>query len=128
MNTFLSYRWALAYGLYFYILFQLVFIVRFGMVNLNVSVADVALYVVGVVSVILCQYFSRKLRSRKWLMAVPFVVALPFSFSGALSGGLFGWLGIVIFGIVPFAVALPLGYWLIKRFSVVPLFVPPPAE
>lgn len=126
MAFFLAYPWAFAYGLYFYALFQFVFFARFGAFNTNFSVGDFALYAVGVLSVLLCQYFSRKLRARRWLMTVPFVVAMPFAYVWALGGGLFGWFGVVIFGFIPFLIALPLGYWLIRRFTVA-LHSPPAA-
>ncbi|MDE2078981.1 MAG: hypothetical protein KGI73_01195 [Patescibacteria group bacterium] len=121
MRVLLSYPWALAYGLYFYFLFQVVYLARFGSLNMTMSWGDLALYVVGVGSVLLCQYFSRKLIGwRQWLMAVSFLLALPFAFSGALGGGLLGWFGVVILGLIPFCVALPLSYWLIKRSAIVP--------
>ena len=114
MTNYLSYPWALAWGLYYYVLFQLIFLARFGALNLSFNALDISLIVLGVLSVVLLVYFANKLSARKGLLFIPFVIALPFSVIGALAGGLFGFIGIIAFGIVPFVIALPLGYWLIK--------------
>jgi len=114
MTNYLSYPWALAWGLYYYVLFQIIFLARFGSLNLSFNALDISLIVLGVLSVVLLVYFANKLSARKGLLFIPFVIALPFSVIGALAGGLFGFIGIIAFGIVPFVIALPLGYWLIK--------------
>ncbi len=59
----------------------------------------------------------RKLTRRRGFMLIPFLLMVPFSYFGALGGGLLGMLGIVAFGTIPFAVGLPVGYFAIKRFS-----------
>ena len=72
---------------------------------------------VGVASVLLLIYFARKLeRGRGWLF-VPFLIALPFAYVGALAGGLLGYVGVVIFGLIPFIITLSIGYWIIKRLT-----------
>ncbi len=121
MRRLLSYPWAFLYGFYFYLLFQIVYIVRFGHVNTVFSFSDTALYAVGLASVLLCQYLARELPRARGFMIIPFLVGLPFGFVGALGGGLLGWLGVFIFGFVPFAVALPTGYWVVKRVAAPPM-------
>ncbi len=113
MKTFLAYPWAFLYGLYFYILFQLVFLVRFGHIMTNVSVADLGLYVVGVGSVLFCQYLTRKLEGHEFGMAIAFIIALPFAFVLSFFGGLFGILGVIVAGLIPFAITLSVGYWVL---------------
>ena len=113
MKYLLSYPLALIWGLYFYLLFQLVFWVRFGHVNGSFDEGTFALYLVGVGSILLCQYLSRRRPGHELGMTVAFVVGVPFAFIGALFGGLFGAFGVVLLGLVPFAIALPLGHWVI---------------
>lgn len=117
MKNYFSYPWALLYGLYFYLLFQGMYAWRFGHLNTDVSLLGISIIVVGMVSVFLLLFFMRHLARRKFLLLVPFLLALPFAYVGALGGGLLGVLGILIFGITPFLIALPAGYFVIKRLN-----------
>lgn len=110
-----SYVWA-ALGLLYYVLFQLIYLVRFGSLNMTFNPLDLNLIVLGVVSVAALIYFANKLGGWKMLL-IPYLIALPLSAFGALAGGLMGALGMLFFGLVPFAITLPIGYWLIKKFS-----------
>lgn len=112
-----SYPWALAYGAYFYVLFQLVYLVRFGSFNMDVNVFDMSLYGVGVVSVLILLYFAHKLTRGRGYLLFPFVLAAGASVVTTLGGGLLGFVGAVLFGLIPFAVILPLGYWVITKFT-----------
>ena len=112
-----TYPWALLYGFYFFLLFQIMSVVLFGGLNTNLNILDVFLYVVGVLSVLLFMYFAKKLGDRWKSLWIPFVIALPYAYIGALGGGLIGAAGILIYGLLPFIVVLSLGYWLIKRFA-----------
>lgn len=118
MKSYSSYVWALPLGLYFYLLFQVVFLLRFGEFNLEFSYIDLGIWLVGVLSVLIATYFCNKLTSGKWYLLIPFLLALPLAFFGSLGGGLFGLLMLVVFGTLPFAVLLPPSYWLIKRLTV----------
>lgn len=117
MNTFLTYPWALVFGLYYYVIFQLIYLARFGSLNLNWSMVDVSLPIVGIVSTVLFVYFAKRIPRRRGLFFIPFLTALSLSVFGALGGGLLGPVGVLIFGLVPFALFLPLGYWLVKKFA-----------
>ena len=114
MNTFLSYAWAPIYGLYLYVLFQILFLMRFGELNMSFSLLDLAIIFVGILSVVLLLYFMRKLTHKRLLMIIPFLIAIPFGYIGALGGGLLGAAGVLVFGLVPFAVLTPLGYAVIR--------------
>lgn len=114
MKTLTQYPWALVYGLYMYVVFQLMFFAQFGIFNLTVNIIDLGIYIVGVVSVLLTQFFMQKLQHKQLLMLIPFLVALPFGYFGALGGGLLGIVGMVIFGLIPFVVIVPLGYLVLK--------------
>lgn len=110
MNDHLSYPWALIYGLYFYVLFQAVFFVRFGTINTAMSTLDLSIIAVGILSVLLLMFFMRKLGREGKFMLIPFVVAIPFAYVGALGGGLLGHIGILVYGAVPFIAILSIGY------------------
>ena len=127
MGNYTSYPWALLWGFYYYLVFQLIFLVRFGSLNISFSSIDRALPVIGILSVVLLMYFADKLQRGKGLLFIPFLIALPFSVFGALGGGLLGAVGMLIFGLVPFVIALPIGYWLIKKFSSTSSAPPPTA-
>ncbi len=117
MKNYLAYPLALVYGLYFYALFQLSFLVRFGSLNTSFNILDFGSVLVGIISVVILLYFMRKLTRGRGFMLIPFLLMVPFSYLGALGGGLLGVLGIVAFGTIPFAVGLSVGYFAIKRFS-----------
>lgn len=119
MKNYPAYPLALVYGLYFYALFQLSFLVRFGSLNTSFNILDFGSVLVGIISVVLLLYFMRKLTRGQGFMLIPFLLMVPFSYLGALGGGLLGMLGIVAFGTIPFAVGLSVGYFAIKRFSQV---------
>lgn len=112
-----SYPRSFVYGLYFYLLFQAMFYLRLGHLNLSFEALDIVLWVVGVASVALAVYFSKKLERGRVLLWIPFLLALPFSYVGALGGGLLGAVGILIFGLVPFIVTLPIGFLIIRHFT-----------
>ena len=111
-----SYVWAIAYGLYYYALFQLLFLLRFGTLNFTFTLADLGLWAVGIGSVWMGAYFCNKLRRGKAFLVIPFLVAIPFSVVGTLGGGLLGMLGILLFGLIPFAALLPIGYGITRYF------------
>ena len=115
-----AYLWATVYGAYLYLLFQIMFFARFGRINTQVSVLDLFIWVVGIVSVLILMFFMRKLPTRKALMFVPFVIALPFGYVGTMGGGLIGPLGMLILGTIPFAVILAIGFGVVRLFVKVP--------
>ncbi len=117
MKNYLAYPLALVYGLYFYALFQLSFLVRFGSLNTSFNILDFGIVLVGIISVVILLYFMRKLTRGRGFMLIPFLLMVPFSYLGALGGGLLGMLGIVAFGTIPFPVGLSVGYFAIKHFS-----------
>ena len=115
MSNYFSYPWAVLYGLYFYILFQGMYVWRFGSINTHMSILTLYLVLVGIISVLMLMFFMQRLAHKKALMFVPFLLTLPFAYVGALGGGLLGAIGILFFGLAPFVIALPAGYWLIKK-------------
>lgn len=117
MGKYVTYPLALVWGLYYYLIFQLIYLVRFGAFNASFSTIDIFLYVNGVLSVTLYVYFGQKSGGKWGLLCIPFVIALPVSLVGSLGGGLLGPVGTVIFGLVPFVIALPVGSWLINKFA-----------
>lgn len=114
MKILTQYPWVLLLGVYMYVVFQVVFFLQFGSFNFGFDVIDLGIYIVGLVSVLVAQFFMRKLPRKKLLMLIPFVIALPFGYIGSLGGGLLGIIGMVIFGTIPFLVILPIGYVILK--------------
>lgn len=113
----LSYPFSILYGLYFYLLFHIVFVIRFGRINPAVSHLDLGIIVVGVLSSLALLFYVRKLpEGKRLLMLIPFAIAVPLAYLTTLMGGLLGLPGIMIFGVVPFVIALPIGHWMITRF------------
>jgi len=117
MSKFLSYPWAILFGLYMYIAFQVMYLIRFGSLNMEVQFIDLSILVVGILSVMIYVYFARKLTTKRRLLFVAFLIAVPFGYIGALGGGLLGFIGTIVFGIVPFAILIPLGYWIAKKIN-----------
>lgn len=117
MKNYSSYPWAVLYGFYLYLIFQTVFLFRFGRINTDVNILDLFIVLVGVLSVALFMYFGNKVGDkRKWLF-IPFVIAVPFSYIGMLGGGLLGPVGILLYGMIPFLITLPIGYVFLKKKS-----------
>lgn len=95
------------YGLYLYVLHQIVFFVRFGALNTTLSISDLFLIGVGILSILLYVYFARNSHTtRKNALRAAFVLSIPFSFFGTLAGGLLGNVGILIYGLIPSIVCL----------------------
>jgi len=115
MKNYFSYPWAILYGLYFYLIFHVLFLFRFGRFNTDMSVVDLFIVLVGIMSVLLLMYFAKKVGEKKKLLFIPFVIAIPFSYIGALGGGLLGPVGVLVFGMIPFLITLPIGYALLKK-------------
>jgi len=116
--TFKSGLLTVVYGLYFYVLHQLVYLIRFGSLNTNFNLLDLLLIVVGILSVLLYVYFAKESDTkRKVALRVAFVLAIPFASIGSLMGGLLGALGILIYGLIPFVVFLLVAHLLFRRTS-----------
>ncbi len=80
MKNYLPYPLALVYGLYFYALFQLSFLVRFGSLNTSFNILDFGSVLVGIISVVILLYFMRKLTRGRGFMLIPFLLMVPFSY------------------------------------------------
>ena len=114
MKNYFTYPWAILYGFYLYIIFHALFLFRFGRINTSVSVNDLFILLVGILSVVLLMYFGNKIGEKRQLLFIPFVIAVPFSYVGVLGGGLLGPVGMVLFGMIPFLITLPVGYFFLK--------------
>lgn len=117
MDRFLAYPWAVPFGLYFYGMFQAVYMARFGGINTTFTFLDIIIWAIGVSSLVLFAFFAQQLERQRELMLIPLVVSLPFGYIGALVGGLFGHLGVFVGGLLPFALILSAGYLLIRKVT-----------
>lgn len=120
MRNYFSYPWAVLYGLYFYVIFQGIYFWRFGSINIDVNLLDLYVIIVGIVSVFMLMYTAKRLSSGRGSLFVAFLIAIPFAYIGALGGGLLGATGILLFGLIPFGIALGIAYWLLKDSTNAP--------
>ena len=111
-----NYAYPLILGLYPYLLFQLIALLGSGKIILFSSYLDLFLVVVGILSVVALFYFLNKFPKSQRTTLISFFAAVPFSLFLMLLGGLLCWLGILIYGLFPFVVALFISY-LISRKS-----------
>jgi len=112
MNT-KNYVYAFVLGFYPYVLLQAQALVRFGKINTSLNYLDIFPIVVGIVSVLILFFLMNKV-SKSRAILISFLIAAPFSFMGMLMGGLLGAFGILIYGLIPFFIALPIGYKISK--------------
>ena len=110
-----NYLWSPVLALYYYLTFEIVYLKRFGEFNWQFDIYFLGLLIIGFLSVLLVQYYARRLGARSWLILLPFIVALPLSVIASLGGGLLGLFGLIAFGLLPFVIIVPLGYKLIRR-------------
>ena len=108
-------------GLYFYPLQQPIFLLRFGRLNDSSGLLDIGgPTIVGICSVAMLKYFLGKARTRiqKKIILACFFAAVPFALIGSMAGGLLGFIGIIIYGLMPFALFLGAGHLIsAKKFS-----------
>lgn len=111
------YLLAFVYGIYFFLLQEVIFFIRFGRFNTNLSWEDASLYVIGVASMLLVFYFLHKLKtqSSKRLLILSFCIAVALSLITSLFGGLLGVYGSIAYGIAPFIIILTTGYLVFRQ-------------
>lgn len=116
-NNLVGYARGALYGLYFYALQQGIYLVRFKELNTQVNMLDLYLVVVGILSVWLFMFFRSKMHSKKARIAlfVAFILAVPIASVGALLGGLLGPIGILAYGLIPFAVLMTIVFILFGK-------------
>jgi preprotein translocase subunit YajC len=102
------YLWSLT-GIYFYVLFQVAFLYRFGEWNDKGSAESHTFVVlVGVLSVAWYLFLRSALKNKHAtkrqfsILLLSYSIAIPFAYFGTLFGGLLGMVGIAIGGLVPF--------------------------
>ncbi len=114
------YLWVFGLALIWPLAQVMIFYVRFGQMNSLAGVLDyVVFYIAGLLSVAV--FFKWLLRSaagwgRNFVIA-GFVLSSPFSWRGALVGGMLGSVGVILFSLIPVVIGAGLGYWLGKRFA-----------
>lgn len=116
------YYTAIVYGLYMYLLYQAIAFLRFrefigSCPECNFGTMDEisfllfnhgSPYIIGVLSVLLLYYFAKKYNVEPKKLLRNFIIAIPFSFVFSLMGGLLGYSGLLVFGVLPFIITLSL--------------------
>lgn len=103
------YKYGALLGLLFYPLQQLLFWFRFGRLNTQVGPGDVMFIVVGMLAMLMLFYSVNrtKKKSARCLTITLFVIlGLPTALIGSLGGGLFGPIGVFLYGLIPVLVVL----------------------
>jgi hypothetical protein len=82
------------------------FYVRFGRWNTDATFVDyLSFYVAGTLGGLILIYFLNKqpTPTRWWIVLIAFLVASPFAMLFMLGGGLLGWIGVLLFPLIPWA-------------------------
>jgi len=120
----ISYPAVILYGSYMYIIYQLTFLVRFGRflsTTESLILNHFGPYLLGAISVLLLRSYLKKYSDARKHLYISFAIAIPFSFTFSLGGGLLGFPGIITFGLAPFFIALATGSFLARRLTKINL-------
>ncbi|MEX3006934.1 hypothetical protein [Hoeflea sp. TYP-13] len=115
------YRYSLALwaGFAVYAAQLLIFVFRFGALDLAPALQGLIFIPVGWLMFIPVVFFMNRLetsRQQYWLWGFV-IVALPVSLLGMAMGGLFGTVGVFIYGVLPVALASLIGFFIIRLLS-----------
>lgn len=115
-----SYMSALVVGIAT-VLWQVVtFFLRFGRMNTDSGILDyVMFFLAGAVGGLILVFFLNKQTSSRgwWIVMAAFVLAFPVAMIFVLGGGLLGYIGIILFPQIPWAIATWFGSMIGKRFA-----------
>jgi len=108
-----SYWWAVLIGLFFPILQDLIYYLRFGILNPYAGLQDYVLFfLAGALGGLILIALLRRSRTNaaKWSVLLAFLLATPLATLGMLGGGLFGFFGIVLLPAAIWAIITGIGY------------------
>ncbi|HKJ38614.1 MAG TPA: hypothetical protein VJ972_07545 [Anaerolineales bacterium] len=91
----------------FTVAFQIItFYARFGRMNPDSTFVDYILFfIAGTVGGLILIYFLNKQTSnaKRWVVLIAFLLATPVAMIFILGGGLLGWIGVILFPQIPWA-------------------------
>jgi hypothetical protein len=120
MKRKLSYWWAALIGLFFPILQDLLYYIRFRILNPYAGPQDYVLFFLGgaLGGTILIALLRRSpTKAAKWSVLLAFLLATPLATLGMLGGGLFGLFGIVLLPAAIWAIITGIGYGIGRLLS-----------
>jgi hypothetical protein len=115
-----SYLWALVVGLAFPVLQVLLFLFRFGNLDMSTNVMDYIVFFIGglFIGLALVYFLGRsKSKSARRGTWIGFFIGLPFAAFGMMLGGLVGPLGSILFSISPGIFLTAIGYFIGHMFA-----------
>jgi hypothetical protein len=102
----ISNYWSLLAGL-FTVAYQVVtFYLRFGRMNTDATFVDYLLFFfAGTLGGLILIYFLNRQTSngKRWVVLIAFLLATPLAMIFILGGGLLGWIGVILFPQIPWA-------------------------
>jgi hypothetical protein len=102
----ISNYWSLLEGL-FTVAYQVVtFYLRFGSMNTDATIEEYLLFfVAGTLGGLILIFFLNKQASpaKRWVVLIAFLLATPLAMIFLLGGGLLGWIGVILFPQIPWA-------------------------
>ena len=108
----ISNYWSLLVGL-FTVAFQIgTFYARFGRMNTDSTFVDYILFfIAGIVGGLILIYFLNRQTSnaKRWVVLIAFLLATPVAMIFILGGGLLGWIGVILFPQIPWALITWIG-------------------
>jgi hypothetical protein len=116
----LSYWWAALIGLVFPLLQDLLYYLRFRILNPYAGPLDYALFfLAGALGGLILIALLRRSRTTaaKWIVLLAFLLATPLAIAGMLGGGLFGLFGILLLPAAIWAIFTGLGYGIGRLLS-----------
>lgn len=109
-----SFLWAIPLGFLYPVLQVLIFYLRFGRLNQDSAFTDYAsFFLSGALGAVLFIYFLRRSEEKpiRSLVMSGYAISLPLALFAMILGGLFGIIGVVIFGALPSLILVPIGYF-----------------
>jgi hypothetical protein len=107
-----SLYWSAAVGLISTLLQVLGYYIRFGELNEFATVPEyLAFFAAGLLGGLILIFFLNRQESSKgwWAVMIAFVLATPVAMIFMLGGGMLGYIGILIFPLIPWAIVTWLG-------------------
>jgi len=115
-----SWSWALVVGLLSVAAQVMIFYLRFGRWNTDTSVTDyVLLFLAGALGGCILVFFLNRQTSteQRRAMLIAFILASPVALLMMIMGGLLGWIGVLIYPQIPWALFAGVGSWVGKLFA-----------
>lgn len=109
-----SWIWAILVGLLSVAAQVIIFYARFERWNTDASITDyVLMFLAGALGGGMLVFFLNRQSTvaRRWVVLIAFLLASPVALLMMILGGLLGWIGVLIYPQIPWALAAWMGSW-----------------